>query len=67
MNRYINYKQVCRIFLNGADDLNTTTNSQYIVYPTSITSISIDSGGSNYTDATTQIVISGGGGTGAVV
>jgi hypothetical protein len=54
-------------FLNGADDLNTTTNSKYIVCPTSIRSISIDSGGSIYTNAATQIVISDGGGTGAVV
>jgi hypothetical protein len=29
MNRYIKYKQVCRLVLNGSDDLNTSTNSQY--------------------------------------
>ena len=33
MDRNIKYKQVCRVGLFGDDDVNTTTNSQYIVYP----------------------------------
>ena len=66
MNRNIKYKQVCRIGLFGDDDINTSTNSQYIVYPSSISTITVSSGGTNYAAAKTQITISGGGGSGTL-
>jgi hypothetical protein len=31
MNRNIKYKQVCKLAILGNDDINNTTNSQYIV------------------------------------
>ena len=57
MNRNIKYKQVCRIGLFGDDDANTTTNSQYNVFPSSIPAITVVSGGSNYTAAATTILL----------
>ena len=58
MNRNIKYKQVCRIGLFGDDDANTTTNSQYNVFPSSIPAITVTNGGSNYTAAATTILLS---------
>ena len=66
INRNIKYKQVCRIMLFGDDDVNTSTNSQYIVYPSSINSMTVNTGGINYNASYTQIKIIGGGGSGAV-
>ncbi len=66
MNRNIKYKQVTRIMLFGDDDVNTTTNSQYIMYPSSINGLTIINGGTNYNvSRSTQINITGGGGYGA--
>ena len=67
MNRNIKYKQVTRLSLYGDDDVNTTTNSQYIVYPSTINSVTVNSGGTNYNTSSTQVTISGGGGSGAVL
>ena len=53
MNRNIKYKQVCRIGLYGDDDANTSTSSQYNVFPSSIPSITVNNGGTNYSAATT--------------
>ena len=50
----------------GNDDINNNTNSQYIVYPSKVNGITINSAGTNYTNAGTQIKIIGGGGSGAV-
>jgi hypothetical protein len=66
MNRNIKYKQVSRIMLFGDDDVNTSTNSQYIVYPSTINGITVNNGGTNYNASYTQIKIIGGGGSGAV-
>ena len=66
MNRNIKYKQVSRIMLFGDDDVNTSTNSQYIVYPSTINGITVNNGGSNYSASYTQIKVIGGGGSGAV-
>ena len=66
MNRNIKYKQVSRLMLFGDDDVNTSTNSQYIVYPPTVNGITVNSGGSNYLVAATQVNIIGGGGSGAV-
>ncbi len=66
MNRNIKCKQVSRIMLFGDDDVNTSTNSQYIVYPSTINGSTINNGGSNYTNTATQIKIIGGDGSGAV-
>jgi hypothetical protein len=52
--------------LFGDDDVNTTTNSQYIVYPSTINGITVNNGGSNYNASYTQIKIIGGGGSGVV-
>ena len=57
MNRNIKYKQVCSIGLFGDDDANTTTNSQYNVFPSSIPAITVINGGSNYTAAATTIFL----------
>ncbi len=62
MNRFIKYKQVCKLAILGNDDINNTTSSQYIVYPSKINGITINNAGTNYTDANTQINIVGGGG-----
>ncbi len=71
MNCNIKYKQVSRIMLFGDDDINTTTNSQYILYPSSISRFTINTGGTNYNVSPhTQIqnlCMWGGGGSGAVV
>jgi hypothetical protein len=67
MNRNIKYKQVTRLSLYGDDDVNTTTNSEYIFYPSTINSITVNSGGTNYNTSSTQVTISGGGGSGAVI
>ena len=67
MARNIRYKQLSRIHLFGDDDVNTTTNSQYILYPSSITTITRNSGGTNYDSLCTDIKIIGGGGSGLVV
>jgi hypothetical protein len=53
MNRNIKYKQVCKLAIFGNDDINNTTNSQYIVYPSKVHGITINSAGTNYTDANT--------------
>jgi len=66
MDRNIKYKQVSRIMLFGDDDVNTTTSSQYIIYPTTINGITVNSGGTNYSNTGTQVRIIGGGGSGAV-
>jgi hypothetical protein len=58
MNRNIKYKQVCHIGLFGDDDVHTTTNSQYNVFPPSIPFITVTNGGSNYTAAATRILLS---------
>ena len=65
MDRNIKYKQVCRFQIFGDDDVNTTTNSQYSIYPSSISSVSVINGGSNYSQAATQITVNGSG-SGAV-
>ena len=57
MDRNIKYKQVCRVGLYGDDDINTTTNSQYSLFPSSIPAITVVSGGSNYVAANTQVVL----------
>ncbi len=49
--------------LFGDEDINTTTNSQYIMYPSSINSVTVSAGGTNYSAGATQITISGGGGS----
>ena len=66
MNRNIKYKQVTRLMLFGDDDINTATNSQYIVYPSNINGITLNNGGSAYNNTATQVKIIGGGGSGAV-
>jgi hypothetical protein len=66
MNRNIKYKQVCRLMLLGDDDINTSTNSQYIVYPSSINNVTVSNGGTNYAAGKTQVTISGGSGTGTL-
>ncbi len=66
MNRNIKYKQVSRIMLFGDDDINTTTNSQYIMYPSTIHSITVNNGGTNYNVSNTQIKIVHGGGSGVI-
>jgi hypothetical protein len=66
MNRNIKYKQVCRIGLYGDDDANTNTSSQYNVFPSSIPSITVNNGGTNYSSLYTQIKIDGGNGFGAI-
>jgi len=48
MDRNIKYKQVCRVGLFGDDDVNTSTNSQYIVYPSTLPSVTVNNGGTNY-------------------
>ncbi len=63
MNRNIKYKQVSHITLFGDDDKNTSTNSQYIVYQSTINSITVNNGGTNYNTSATQVIISGGGGS----
>ena len=66
MNRNIKYKQVCRIGIFGDDDVNTTTSSQYISPPSNIPGAIVNSGGTNYVAANTQVIISGGGGNSAI-
>ena len=66
MNRYIKYKQVCKLAILGNDDINNTTSSQYIIYPSKINGITINNAGTNYNDTSTQINIIGGGGNSAV-
>ena len=66
MNRYIKYKQVCKLAILGNDDINNTTASQYIIYPSKINGITINNAGTNYNDTSTQINIIGGGGNSAV-
>ena len=58
MDRNIKYKQVCRCGLFGDDDVFTSTNSQYNVFPSSIPGITVVAGGSNYTATATQIFLS---------
>ena len=58
MDRNIKYKQVCRVGLFGDDDVFTSTNSQYNVFPSSIPGITVVAGGSNYTATATQIFLS---------
>ena len=41
MDRNIKYKQVCRVGLFGDDDVFTSTNSQYNVFPSSIPGITV--------------------------
>jgi hypothetical protein len=50
----------------GDDDINTTTKSQHIMYPTLINLVTVSTGGSNYASGATQVTISGGGGSGAL-
>ena len=57
MDSNIKYKQVCRVGLYGDDDINTTTNSQYSLFPSSIPSISVVTSGSNYAAASTTVVL----------
>jgi hypothetical protein len=65
MNRYMKYKQVARIQLFGDDDINTSTNSQYSCPQTALPAITVNSAGTNYTAASTQVLITGGGGSNA--
>ncbi len=67
MNRNIKYLQVSHLTLFDDDDVNTSTNSQYIIYPSTINSIAVNSGGTNYNTNAIQVTISGGGGSGAVI
>jgi hypothetical protein len=48
------------------DDINTTTSSQYIMYPSSINGITVNNGGTNNNVSYTQINIVGGGGSGVI-
>ena len=66
MNRNVKYKQVCRIGLFGDDDINTTTNSQYISPPNIMTGITVSAGGANYNQSNIGVVIAGNG-TGCIV
>ena len=44
MSRYTKYKQVCKLALSGSDDINnTTSSSQYIVYPSKINGVTDNS------------------------
>ena len=47
-------------------NINTLINSQYIIYPSSITGITVVNGGSNYSQSATQINVIGSG-SGATV
>ena len=67
MNRNIKYKQVCKLVIFGNDDINNNTNSQYIIYPSTINSVTVNSGGTNYNTSATQVQLLGGGGSGAVI
>ncbi len=48
MSRNIKYKKACWVGLFGDDDINTSTNPQYMVYPSTIKTITVSSGGTNY-------------------
>jgi hypothetical protein len=65
MNKNVKYKEIVKLCLFGDDDINTTTSSQYILAPTGLQSVAVNSGGTNYTVAATQVLILGGGGSGA--
>ncbi len=52
MDRNIKYKTICRVGIYGDDDINTLSNSQYNIYPSSITGITVVNGGSNYSHQT---------------
>ena len=65
MNRNVKYKEIVGIGLFGDDNINTTTSSQYICAPSGLPSVTVNSGGTNYTVAATQVLILGGGGSGA--
>ena len=66
MDRNIKYKTICRVGIYGDDDINTLSNSQYNIYPSSITGITVVNGGSNYSQSATQINVIGSG-SGATV
>ena len=66
MNRNIKYKQVCRLMVFEDDDINKSTNSRYIVYPSTINAKTVNYGGTNYASRSKQITISGGGGSGVL-
>ena len=58
MDRNVKYKQVCRVGPVGLfddDDVNTSTNAQYIVYPSTLPSVTVNNGGTNYVPSFTQI------------
>jgi len=66
MDSNIKYKTICRVGIYGDDDINTLSNSQYNIYPSSITGITVVNGGSNYSQSATQINVIGSG-SGATV
>ena len=66
MNCNIKYKQITRLMLFGGDDVNTSTNSQYSVYPSTIHGIAVNNGGTHHNASYTQIKVMGGGGSSAV-
>jgi len=66
MDRYIKYKQVCKLFLFN-DQLKTATSSHYNVFSSTISSVTVNSGGSNYNSSNLGFKIDGGGGSGLLL
>jgi len=66
MDRYIKYKQVCKLFLFN-DQLKNATSSQYNIFPSTISSVTVNGGGSNYNSSNLGFKIDGGGGSGLLL
>ena len=66
MDRYIKYKDVCKLCLFN-DQLKNSTSSQYSVFQSTISSVTVSAGGSNYNTSNLGFRIDGGGGSGLLL
>ena len=66
MDRYIKYKQVCKLFLFN-DQLKNATSSHYNIFSSTISSVTVNTGGTNYNSSNLGFKIDGGGGSGLLL
>ena len=66
MDRYIKYKDIVKLYLCN-DVLKTSSSSQYNLFPSTISSVTVNAGGSNYNTSNLGFKIDGGGGSGLLL
>ena len=66
MDRYIKYKDIVKLYLCN-DVFKNSSSSLYEVFPSTISSVTVNAGGANYNASNLGFKIDGGGGSGLLL